>query len=96
MEKKSQRKTKRRTAAYNGKPLTLRYRKQFLEQMMCGETNLPDPFNHPVGNIPDYFIEILQSTFDYMKLKKNQAKVYYDEDDDNVYFKIVPNLEKTP
>lgn len=90
-----QKKTRKKTRAYNGKPLTLSYRKDFLEKMVCGETNLPEPFNRPVGNIPDYFIDILQSTFDYMKIKKNQAKVYYDEDDYNVYFRIVPEIEKT-
>ena len=95
MEKKITKRKKRKTPAYNGKPLTLVYRKDFLEMMICGEANLPEPFNHPVGNIPDYFVEILQITFDYMRIRKNQAKVYYDEDDDNVYFKIVPDLEKT-
>jgi hypothetical protein len=85
-------KNKNKTKPYDGRsPITLRYRKSFVENFVLGEMKLPEPFNvMNVGNLPEYFIEILEMTFDYMKLKKNEAKVFYDEDDTYISFKIVP------
>ena len=85
-------KQKRKTKPYDGRsPLTLRYRKSFIENFILGEMNLPEPFNvDNMGRVHEFFVEILEMTFDYMKLKKHEAKVFYDEDEKYISFKIVP------
>lgn len=85
-------KKRKKTKPYDGhSPVTLRYRKSFIEKFVLGEMKLPEPFNITnIGYVPEFFVEILEFTFDYMKLKKNEAHVFYDEDEKYVTFKIVP------
>jgi hypothetical protein len=97
MDKKP--KIRKKVAPYDGKSsVTLVYRKEFLESFIIGTLKLPEMFRVTnLGVLPEYFIEILELTFDYMKLKKNEAHVVYEEDDDHVMFTILPyKIKKKP